>query len=534
MQKEIHSVLTIGVDNQKCFLVSIETIVQRGLFHFEIIGLANKTISESKQRILSAIDYAIPNKRKYVHKKIITLLSPAGIKKEGSHFDLPIAVSYIISENSSAKELFANVIILGELTLTGAVLSVKNINAFIEAGIQSGIRYFVIPETNSFEIISEDIYIWNIKNISEIIKVVQDQNRESYKRHSIFKKSIINNVNTAIYSTNGKEESNSTYLIDTIKECDHLKRALLICLAGKHHLLLVGEPGSGKSLIAKGARDLQPPIHISDLNAIQTEKIIENGRKQNTRPNKDLKAPFREPHHTSSYTEIIGNKNIAGEIILANKGILFLDEMSEINKRALEGLRQPLEDSYIQINQKEVVETDFVLVGAMNPCDCGFYKSATKSCVCTRGQIDKFQRKMRSPLFQRFDIFINNSGLKKYNHTHKDENLNGEYMYKEVLRVRKIQTERLLKLSGEKLFEEKTDRVKRYRHIKIDLDIKNEKQMQKEERRLLDDITQRYCLSKRERYSILRVARTIADIEGEIYVKTKHIQEASSLRISND
>jgi magnesium chelatase family protein len=154
--------------------------------------------------------------------------------------------------------------------------------------------------------------------------------------------------------------------------------------------------------------------------------------------------------------------------------------MSEINKRALEGLRQPLEDSYIQINQKEIVETDFVLIGATNPCDCGFYKSETKRCICTRGQIDKFQRKMRSPLFQRFDIFINNSGLKKYNHTHKNENLNGEYIYKEVLRVRKIQTERILKLSGEKLFRDKTEKVKRYRHIKIDLDMENEKQIQRE------------------------------------------------------
>lgn len=528
MQNKIHNILTIGIDNQKGFLVSIETITKRGLFQFEIIGLANKTISESKQRILSAIDYSTPEKKTYLHKKIVTLLSPAGIKKEGSHFDLPIAISYIISGKEYLQSFFDEVIILGELTLTGSILCVKNINTLIEEGIKKGIKHFIIPQDSSVEFIKEDIYTWKVANISEIIDIIENKKRFNQKgqRNFLFKKSTLSEHPRCLTETS-KEKTGLTYLIDSIVGNENLKRALQISLAGKHNLLLIGEPGSGKSLIAKSSRELLPLVKIINLNNIQIEKLIESreqrltGEIENT-----FKAPFREPHHTSSYSEIIGNRNIPGEIVLSNRGILFLDEMSEINKRVIEGLRQPLEDKYIQINQGEKIETDFILIGSMNPCDCGFYKSKNRRCICTRTQIDRFQRKISSPLFQRFDLNINIATFGSCTYNNKS-NPKGEYIFQNIVKVREIQNNRkysYIKRTNEESIN--TDNLLHSRHLLLALDSLNEKSLGTKEKNLLIDITKRFYFSKREVSSLLRVARTIADIENEKQIKEVHIHEA--------
>lgn len=554
MQKVIHSILTIGIDNQKGFLVSIETVTHRGIFQFEIIGLANKTISESKQRILSAIDYSLPEKKQYIHKRIVTLLSPAGIKKEGSHFDLPIAISYIISDKDSIQPLFDRVIILGELTLTGAVLYVKNINTLIAEGVRNGIHNFIIPQSNSIELIREDIYLWKVQNISEIIEVIK-MGKEALKQKGVlFEQNLcIRNIEKETRD-NTNRTANFTYLIDSIKETDILKRALLISLAGKHNLLLIGEPGTGKSLIAKSARELLPSIEVSDLNEIQIENLIESKKFEDNRITKDdsLNAPFREPHHTSSYSEIIGNKHIPGEIVLANKGVLFFDEMSEINKRVLEGLRQPLEDTYIQINQQGFIETDFILIGSMNPCDCGFYKSINKKCVCARSQIDKFQRKISSPLFQRFDLTINTTTAGNYIHSNSSEDLKGNIMFENILRVRKIHRDQIEKgrikmgqidtkhtqIESEKYENKysenkKSNSVTQARQFLLIQDSQNESSLSTKEKDLLLDIRKRFYFSKRELSSLLRVARTIADIEGDTLIKEVHIHEALSFKNKN-
>lgn len=524
MKKKIHSVLTIGIDNQKGFLVSIETITKRGLFQFEIIGLANKTISESKQRILSAIDYSISEKKSYLHKKIVTLLSPAGIKKEGSHFDLPIAVSYIISGKEYTQSFFDRVIILGELTLTGSVLSVKDINTLIEEGIKNDIYHFIIPRDNSVEFIKEDIYVWKIQNISELIEVIERGG--SNQREILFKRNLFSK-NLELENSEVKDSVKSSYLIDSITEVNNLKRALQISLAGRHNLLLIGEPGSGKSLIAKSARELMPLIQTSDLNSIQTRRLIELKISKNTNAHGiNTEAPFREPHHTSSYSEIIGNRNIPGEIVLANKGVLFLDEMSETNKRVIEGLRQPLEDKYIQINQGEKIETDFILIGSMNPCDCGFYKSKNKRCICTKTQRDRFQRKISSPLFQRFDLTVNITTTGNYLYKTDNNKLTGKVMFENITRVRRLQKSR--KESCEKNI--KTDQLLQSRHVLLTLDSQNEKSLGAKEKDLLGDITKRFYFSRREISSLLRVARTIADIENMEQIKEEHIHEALSFK----
>lgn len=252
-----------------------------------------------------------------------------------------------------------------------------------------------------------------------------------------------------------------------------------------------------------------PLIQTSDLNITQTRQLIELQRLEHSNKHKtNTEAPFREPHHTSSYSEIIGNKNIPGEIVLANKGILFLDEMSETNKRVIEGLRQPLEDRYIQINQGEKIETDFVLIGSMNPCDCGFYKSKNKRCICTKTQRDKFQRKISSPLFQRFDLTINMTTNGSYLHKTDNDKLTGKTIFENITRVRSLQ--KIRKESFEKNM--KTDQPLHSRHILLTLDSQNEKSLGIKEKELLSDITKRFYFSKEKFlrfYASLEQLRTL-------------------------
>lgn len=582
MEKFISSVLTIGYQNQQGFIVYIETVTRRGLFQFDIIGLANKTISESKQRILSAIDYSETQKKQYLHKKITTLLSPADIKKEGSHFDLPIAVSYLIASGSSTnkndqeiitmyKELFSSVAILGELTLTGSILPVKHISTLIRVGIDKGIYSYIIPKDNIREINHvENVNIWAVSHISEILQLLNRVKNTRVRGDSqkIFDGTLIKVTNFGKGETGDKENSealeecskeegkNKTFLIDSILGNETLKRAIEVSLAGKHHILIVGEPGSGKSLIAKSARELIPHINRNKLNIFQIEykdgsehqkiNMETNLSKQSNVISNERLRPFREPHHTSSYSDIIGNRILPGEITLAHGGILFLDELSEFNKRVLEGLRQPLENKYIQKNQQSLIETDFILVACMNPCDCGYYQSKSRRCICARNQIEKFKRKINSPLFQRFDLYINSveysaefkkdvedrkGVLRSVNITDRKNLITHRYsrqaIYENILRVRKLQQMReeqhVLNSNNSYSLSEK-------RNILLELDLQNLEGLNTTVRSILHEITSRFSLSKREIMSLLRVTRTIADIEASESISEKHVLEALSLR----
>lgn len=570
MEKFISSVLTIGYQNQQGFIVYIETVTRRGLFQFDIIGLANKTISESKQRILSAIDYSEIQKKQYLHKKITTLLSPADIKKEGSHFDLPIAVSYLIASGASLnkkdqeiisiyKELFSSVAILGELTLTGSILPVKHISTLIKVGIHKGIYSYILPKDNIQEIKHiENVNIWAVSHISEILQLL---NRAKNTRVREDSKKIFDDTLTKVSDLEkdeaGNKESlenseecvsemreNKTFLIDSILGNEILKRAIEVSLAGKHHILIVGEPGSGKSIIAKSTKELIPSINKNDLNIFQIEhkdggeyKQIDTSRdltKQTNTTSNDRFKPFREPHHTSSYSEIIGNRILPGEITLAHGGILFLDELSEFNKRVLEGLRQPLENKYIQKNQQSLIETDFILVACMNPCDCGYYQSKARHCLCARIQIEKYKRKINSPLFQRFDLCMNSIeySAKFQNEIKNKKNLlthryAGLTIYENILRVRKLQQARETKyiMNSNNLYS-----LSEKRNILLELDLQNLEGLNTTVRSILHEITSRFSLSKREIMSLLRVTRTIADIEASESISEKHVLEALSLR----
>lgn len=547
MEKE-NIVLTVGYQNPNAFIVSVETVVRRGIFQFDIIGLANKTISESKQRILSAITSARNERRHYINKKITTLLSPADSKKEGSHFDLPIAISYLISSNALSdistggstsrrtnglvdktvgKNLFSRIIILGELTLTGSVLPIKHISVLIRTGLQNGISHFVIPEGNRIEATQVDgISIWSVTHISEIIDVLHATSSTERVFDKFIKTSI--NGDESVYKdadTRKADEcgvSEKTYSIDSIQGNETAKRALEISLAGEHHLLLIGTPGSGKSLLAKAARELLPEMTSESGNIFQLQNFAVNNNGQND----SLRRPFREPHHTASYSEIIGGGIQPGEIVLAHGGILFLDELAEFNRRVLESLRQPLENKYIQRGLGDPIPANFILIACMNPCDCGFYRlqgsreSKGKQCLCVRSQIDKYQRKMRSPLFQRFELCIYFRGTvgsgDSSAKTENNERIMGKTIAKNVLGVRVIRRKRMRQLTEKQYGKNHSasENQLSMKAITLLMDLQNLKSLRKKEKETFDEMCIRFGFSKREEMSLLRVARTIADLES--------------------
>lgn len=531
------NILTVGHDGSNGFIVTIETITRRGIFQFDIIGLANKTISESKQRILSAVSSISEEKRHYINKKITTLLSPADSKKEGSHFDLPIAISYLLSVKkiNSQTNIFSEIIILGELNLSGSILPIKNISALIRIGIQNNINYFIVPEGNRVDLNNfSNINIWYIKHIYEI---TTELNQLHLKDRNLLlsKFEVIRNTNKEISkfleSSNNKtkkDEGVENYLIDSIEGNTNAKRALEIALAGNHHILLIGSPGCGKSLLAKAAKELIPPLTNTTANIFQIEKF-DSFKDQNID-----EINFREPHHTSSYSEIIGNKFITGEIVLAHNGILFLDELPEFNRRVTEALRQPLENKYIQkdslkTGKSDLIPTDFILIACMNPCDCGYSISNKKKCHCTQGQLEKYKRKMNSPLYQRFDIciYINEED------SNKSRKLKGDLIKENITRVRMIQNTRLHKTI--KLNEMKTNQnFINKKELALKIDSNNMNSLKENVRNLFDQIIQKFNYSKREQYSLIRLSRTIADLEHSNVIDEHHLLEALSYKNKNN
>jgi magnesium chelatase family protein len=554
-------ILTVGSQDRTGFIVSVETVTRRGIFQFDIIGLANKTISESKQRILSAISFSLHEKKHYVNKKITTLLSPADARKEGSHFDLPIAISYLISvkkllkgarsgaesvsnpnpsssSNSSRTSgisrmenrafSFSKIIILGELTLTGSVLPIKQIALLIRAGIDQGILHFLIPEGNMAEMRNfEGIYMWPVRHISEVINMLDKRPDSILDKFKQIRKAGIETLSaqrqietgTAADRLQKEEESKKisetgkTFLLDSISGNTTAKRALEIALAGKHHILFIGTPGSGKSLLAKAARELIPELDPSRSNIFQTRRRdLESG----SGASGECQINFREPHHTSNYSEMIGNRFTPGEIVLAHGGILFLDELAEFNRRVLEGLRQPMETKYIQKNHSTqeapdaIIPTDFILIGCMNPCDCGYSRSNQshgRSCICARSQIEKYRvldediSEIKPPIQ---GARPPNQRSKQTGETGTSKQGQSGYSIREnIKRVRKIQEDR---------------------EIGSGLDIGGEA------KRLFDEICIRFNFSKREEASLLRVARTIADLAASELITKDHVLEASSYK----
>lgn len=501
---------TASVIGLEAFKVDVEldivSAMQQGI---AIVGLPDTAINEAASRVKSAIKNSglcFPS------KKIIVNLAPADLKKVGTHFDLPMAVGILGEEEVIEREKLKTYAFLGELSLDGGLRSVRGVLPLV-IGLRSfGIENVIVPLDNVKEAaLVEGINVYGADSLNQVVHHFVD---EPIKKTEVDLNAYLQEVGTEDFFYDFKD----------VKGQQKAKKAMEIAAAGAHNMLMVGSPGSGKTLLAKCFESILPPL--TQQEALELTEIYSIAGLLSGREPLMLKRPFRTVHHTASANGIIGGGSNPkpGEITLAHRGVLFLDEMVEFPRSVLEVLRQPLEDAKIVISRTKHSVTypaKFILLGAMNPCPCGFLGDKAKPCSCTDLQISRYLSRISGPLLERIDLQVDVTRLSS------DELLNmspaqetSADIRKRVVKAREIQTERYKKDGILTNSELDTKLIRKY--CKLDKTCEE----------LLKSAIIRYQLSGRKYDRVLKLARTIADLEGSENIQSSHLMQALQYRIS--
>ena len=481
--------------------VHVESTFTKGLPSFTIVGLASSNIQESKDRVKSAL---LTNEFKFPPKKITINLSPSEIKKSGTHFDLSIAL--LISLYEEKKINFLEFHTFGELSLNGEIKDSSKIFPIILSLSKQGLVKNVLVCEQSARKISKipNIKIYCVKNLLQAIEFFRSNDKDRY----IYKKEESNYEKINI---NGKEFyyiKEYSYDFKEIKGQENAKKAAMISAAGNHNILLEGSPGCGKSMLAKRLPFIMTPMSLDEMLEIAKLQAL------------DLKEPdfkpvrvWRSPHCTSSKASIIGGTNL-GEIALANNGILFLDELPHFSSNILEALREPLEDYKLLVsraNSKVLYDTKFLFVSAMNPCPCGNLLSLNNSCRCNELEIKRYKGRLSEPFLDRIDLYI----IMNETNINDKSTITSAEVHEKVILAFKMQM-----LRGQSELNGKLN----------DEDISKYCLLNEECKSILDKATQSFNLSFRSINKVLKVSRTIADIEGSYKIEKSHLMEALSYR----
>lgn len=503
MISRIYSSTIIGLE---ALPIEIEVDIGGGLPNFIIVGLPDKSVEESKERVKSAIKNSNAN---FPSRRIIVNLAPANLKKEGSLFDLPIAVS-ILSCSGQIKtnkdDLF-----IGELALDGSLRKVSGILPIVIMAKERGFKRLFLPFENAKEAsVVKEVDIYPLKNIEELILGLRGDISLSLEKP--FKSEEIDF---------NQEEYLEGVDFSYISGQENAKRALEIAAAGGHNILMVGPPGTGKTLLAKAFTTILPKMNFEEI--LEVSKIYSVSGFLDRKNPLFFQRPFRNPHHTSSHIALVGGGQWPkpGEISLSHRGVLFLDEFSEFPKTAIEVLRQPLEDGKVTISRASgslTYPSSFTLVAASNPCPCGYYGDDVRDCSCSATQVLNYSKKISGPLLDRIDLYIKVPRLDYDKLRNRTKNELSSGIRKRVEKARDIQAKR---------FNVKKTKINSEMNIK---DIDNFCTIDKDTEELLRNAVNKMALSGRSFHKILKVARTIADLELRENILLTDVAEALQYR----
>lgn len=495
----------IGINAYK---VEVEVDVANSLPNISIVGLPDNAVSEAKERVHSAIKnsgFSFPP------GKVIVNLAPADIKKEGTNFDLPIAVG-ILKEQGVEIPDSADIAFLGELSLDGSLRAVNGVLPLVAGLKEYGIKTVFVPDDNAVEAaLVQDIHVFGVKDLKSLVAHFEG---ESIKETVVDINKYLSDNAQVDYSYDFKD----------VKGQQKAKKALEIAAAGGHNVLMSGSPGSGKTMMAKCMASILPPLELKE--ALELTKIYSISGLLSKDCPLMTKRPYRAVHHTASPNGIIGGGTNPkpGEITLAHRGVLFLDEMVEFPRQVLEVLRQPLEDGEVVISRSKLsvkYPCNFMLLGAMNPCPCGYLGDREKQCTCTDVQIQRYKSRLSGPLLDRIDLIINVPRLTTEELINtKSEAEPSAIIRERVIKARKIQAKRYEKDNILTNSELNADLIKKY--CKLD----------NQSTQIMKIAAQKYQLSGRKYNRILKISRTIADLCGSDDIKAEHITQALQYRDS--